>query len=185
TDQGKKNNTVETINGFFIEDDKKVAKRVEGKVFERYIHPLAMDSDASIRNALFQYMIGNTDFSTAYQHNGKLLYVGKKVVPLPYDFDMSGFINPSYAVVNQTLGINNIRERKYRGFKRDEDDFQEVREDFIAQKQAMYDLMKSYEADFDSAEEFNEAFTYIESFFEIIEDDTQFNKNVLEAARTK
>ncbi|MEN8846374.1 MAG: hypothetical protein ABF261_08865, partial [Candidatus Arcticimaribacter sp.] len=42
TDQGKKNNTVETINGFFIEDDKKVAKRVEGKVFERYIHPLAM-----------------------------------------------------------------------------------------------------------------------------------------------
>ncbi len=185
TDQGKKNNIVETINGFFIEDDKKVAKRVEGKVFERYIHPLAMDSDASIRNALFQYMIGNTDFSTAYQHNGKLLYVGKKIVPLPYDFDMSGFINPSYAVVNQTLGINNIRERKYRGFKRDEDDFQEVREDFIAQKQAMYDLMKSYEADFDSAEEFNEAFTYIESFFEIIEDDTQFNKNVLEAARTK
>jgi hypothetical protein len=185
TDQGKKNKTVETINGFFIEDDKKVAKRVEGKVFERYIHPLAMDSDASIRNALFQYMIGNTDFSTAYQHNGKLLFVGKKIVPLPYDFDMSGFINPSYAVVNQTLGISNIRERKYRGFKRDEDDFQEVREDFIAQKQAMYDLMKSYEVDFDSAEEFNEAFAYVESFFDIIEDDNEFKKNVLDAARTK
>ena len=185
TDLNKKNPAVERINGFFIEDDKKVAKRVDGKVFERYIHPMAMDSDASIRNALFQYMIGNTDFSTAYQHNGKLLYVGKKIIPLPYDFDMSGFINPSYAVINQTLGINNIRDRKYRGFKRDEDDFQKVREVFIAQKQAMYDLMKSYEVDFENPKEFKEAYSYIESFFEIIEDDSQFKKNILDAARTK
>ncbi|MGB1449688.1 MAG: hypothetical protein ACPG8F_07600 [Flavobacteriaceae bacterium] len=185
TDQNKKKTSVETINGFFIEDDKKVAKRAEGKVFERYIHPMAMDSDASIRNALFQYMIGNTDFSTAYQHNGKLLYVGKKIVPLPYDFDMSGFINPSYAVVNETLGIKSIRDRKYRGFKRADEDFQKVREVFIAQKQAMYDIMKSYEADFDSQREFDEAYGYVESFFEIIEDDEAFQKNVISAARTK
>ena len=185
TDQNKKKTTVETINGFFIEDDKKVAKRAEGKVFERYIHPMAMDSDASIRNALFQYMIGNTDFSTAYQHNGKLLYAGKKIIPLPYDFDMSGFINPSYAVVNETLGIDNIRDRKYRGFKRAEEDFQKVRKDFIAQKQAMYDLMKTYEADFDNQKEYDEAYTYVESFFEIIEDDNAFKKNVIDAARTK
>ena len=185
TDQNKKKTTVETINGFFIEDDKKVAKRAEGKVFERYIHPMAMDSDASIRNALFQYMIGNTDFSTAYQHNGKLLYAGKKIIPLPYDFDMSGFINPSYAVVNETLGIDNIRDRKYRGFKRAEEDFQKVRKDFIAQKQAMYDLMKTYEADFDNQKEYDDAYTYVESFFEIIEDDNAFKKNVIDAARTK
>ena len=76
TDQNKKTPVVETINAFLIEDDKKVAKRHEGQVFERYIHPMAMDSDASIRNAMFQYMIGNTDFSVAYQHNGKL-YAGK------------------------------------------------------------------------------------------------------------
>ncbi len=185
TDLSKKKTSVETLNGFFIEDDKKVAKRAEGKVFERYIHPMAMDSDASIRNALFQYLIGNTDFSTAYQHNGKLLYAGKKIIPLPYDFDMSGFINPSYAVVNQTLGIKSIRERKYRGFKRADEDFQKVRKDFIAQKQAMYDLMKSYEADFDSQKEFDEAYGYVESFFAIIEDDSKFQKNVIDAARTK
>ena len=61
TDQNKKLE-VETLNAFLIEDDKKVAKRHGGRVFERYIHPMAMDSEASIRNALFQYMIGNTDF---------------------------------------------------------------------------------------------------------------------------
>ena len=185
TDQNKKKTTVETINGFFIEDDKKVANRAEGKVIERFIHPLAMDSDASIRNALFQYMIGNTDFSTAYQHNGKLLYSGKKIIPLPYDFDMSGFINPSYAVVNETLGITDIRDRKYRGFKRAEEDFQKVRKDFIDQKSAMFDLIKSFEADFDNPKEYKEAYTYIESFFDIIEDDSQFQSNIIKAARTK
>lgn len=185
TDLNKKKPVTETINAFLIEDDKKIAKRHEGKVFERYIHPMAMDSDASIRNAMFQYMIGNTDFSVAYQHNGKLLYVGKKIIPLPYDFDMSGFINPSYAVVNQTLNIDNIRERKYRGFKRDADDFQSVRTVFIEQKQAMFDLMKSFEADFDNPKEYNEAVSYIESFFEIVEDDTKFQKEIIDAGRTK
>ena len=51
-----------------------------------------MDSDASIRNALSIHD-RKYDFSTAYQHNGKLLYSEKKIIPLPYDFDMSGFIN--------------------------------------------------------------------------------------------
>ena len=185
TDQNKKKTETETINAFLIEDDKKVAKRHGGQVFERYIHPMAMDSDASIRNAMFQYMIGNTDFSVAYQHNGKLLYAGKKIIPLPYDFDMSGFINPSYAVVNETLGIKNIRDRKYRGFKRKDEEFFKVRDVFVGQKQAMFDLMKAYEADFDSPKEFSEAYTFVESFFEIIEDDAKFRKNVIDAARTK
>ena len=185
TDENKKKTVVETINAFLIEDDKKVAKRHGGQVFERYIHPMAMDGDASIRNAMFQYMIGNTDFSVAYQHNGKLLYAGKKIIPLPYDFDMSGFINPSYAVVNETLGIKNIRDRKYRGFKRSDEEFFNVRDVFVAQKQAMFDLMKTYEGDFDSPKEFSEAYTFVESFFEIIEDDASFRKNVIDAARTK
>lgn len=185
TDENKKKPVVETLNAFLIEDDKKIAKLHEGKVFERYIHPMAMDAEASIKNALFQYMIGNTDFSVAYQHNGKLLYVGKKIIPLPYDFDMSGFINPSYAVVNSTLGIANIRERKYRGFKRKDEQFLSVRDHFMSQKGAMYKLMESYKADFNDPEEFEEAFTYIESFFDIIEDEASFKKNVIDASRTK
>ncbi|MGB2397143.1 MAG: hypothetical protein ACPH63_00415 [Flavobacteriaceae bacterium] len=184
-DSGKKNYTPETINAFLIEDDKKIAKRHDGKVFERYIHPLAMDSQLSIRNALFQYMIGNTDFSVAYQHNGKLLYIDKSIIPLPYDFDMSGFINPSYAVVNPTLGIDNIRERKYRGFKRDMADFSEARSVFISKKQALLDVMNSYKSDFDNPKEFEEAYTFIESFYRIIESEESFQKNIIDVARKK
>ena len=181
----KKKPVVEKLNAFLIEDDKKVAQLHNGKVFERFIPPLAMDADASVRNAMFQYMIGNTDFSTAYQHNNKLLYIDKLIIPLPYDFDMSGFINPSYAVVNETLNIANIRQRKYRGFKRDEDVFYKVRDIFLEKKNDMLALIKSFESDFDNATEYDEAYSYIESFFDIIEDDGKFKDNVILAARTK
>ena len=181
----KKKPVVEKLNAFLIEDDKKVAQLHNGKVFERFIPPLAMDADASVRNAMFQYMIGNTDFSTAYQHNNKLLYIDKLIIPLPYDFDMSGFINPSYAVVNETLNIANIRQRKYRGFKREEDVFYKVRDIFVERKSDMLTLIKSFETDFDNENEYEEAYSYIESFFDIIEDDKKFKDNVVLAARTK
>lgn len=184
-DLSKRNPEEEVLNAFFIEDDKKVAKRHEAKVMERFVHPLAMQPDVAVRNALFQYMIGNTDFSVAYQHNGKLLYVNNKALPLPYDFDMSGFINPSYAVVNETLNIRNIRERKFRGFKRKEDVFYAARDHFISQKSAMFSLMRSFENDFQNPKEYQEAYTYLEGFFEIIEDDAAFRKNIIDAARTK
>jgi hypothetical protein len=45
-------------------------------------------------------MIGNNDFSTYAPHNEKLMEVDGKIVPIPYDFDLSGLVNASYAVVS-------------------------------------------------------------------------------------
>ncbi|HAI44047.1 MAG TPA: hypothetical protein DCM40_41085, partial [Maribacter sp.] len=118
------------LKAILIEDDKVVAKRHGAQVLKRFVHPLNQAEIASITNAFFQFMIGNTDFSTAYQHNQKLLFKEGKTIPLPYDFDMSGLVNASYAVVsnvqNTTLDIANVQQRAYRGFKRDEKLFQEV-----------------------------------------------------------
>ena len=184
-EQKKKKQITHKLRGFLIEDDKKVAKRVEGKVFERYIHPLAMDANASITNALFQFMIGNTDFSVAYQHNGKLLYVDSKIIPLPYDFDMSGLVNPSYAVVNPTLGISDVRDRKYRGFKRDVSNMQEVRKKYLAQKSTILAIVDSFKDDFESPSTFNETKEFVNSFFSILESDQEFKAQVLDQMRTK
>lgn len=71
----------------------------------RKVKPLQQDDLASLQNALFQYMIGNTDFSTGGQHNEKLLYTEAKYVSLPYDFDMSGLVNTSFATIS---GMENI-----------------------------------------------------------------------------
>ena len=83
------------------------------------------------------------------------------------------------------MNIANIRQRKYRGFKRDEDVFYKVRDIFVERKSDMLTLLKSFENDFDNMNEYEEAYSYIESFFDIIEDDKKFKDNVVLAARTK
>ena len=174
-----------TLDGFLIEDDKHVANRFEGKVFERYIHPLAMDADSSVKNAFFQFLIGNTDFSVAYQHNGKLLYIDKKIIPLPYDFDMAGLVDASYATVNTTLGIEAVTDRVYRGFKRDEEVLQSVRAHFLNIKSDLKAVVSNAKADFDNEKEYASAASYIDSFYAILEDDASFSKKILESVRTK
>ena len=173
------------LTGFLIEDDDNVADRFEGKAFERYTHPLAMDAITSIKVSMHQYLIGNTDYSVAYQHNGKLLFVDKKILPLPYDFDMSGFVNPSYSVVNSTLGIDNVRDRKYRGFKRDEDLVQEVRQQYIAKKDSFFKMLEDFESQFDIESQYSDSMKFLTSFFEVLEDDKAFKKKIIDGMRTK
>ena len=173
------------LKGFLIEDDKRVAERHEGKVFERYIHPMAMDHLTSVQNAFFQFLLGNTDFSVAYQHNGKLLYIDKKIIPLPYDFDMSGWVDPSYATVNESLGINSVKDRVYRGFSRDRIYFNQVRKEFLDKKEDLINLVASYSSQFENTKEFESIQDFIISFYQVIEDETSFEKEIVAKARTK
>ncbi len=186
----KNKKTVEhKIKGFFIEDDKKVAARHQGKVLERSVHPLQQDAVASLRNDLFQYMIGNTDFSSAYQHNGKLLFIDKSTIPIPYDFDMAGLINASYATVSQiqgeTLEITKVTDRMYRGFKRDNQVLQQVRQEFLDNKIRMMAIIDGLQANFDDPREFSTARKYIADFFEIMADDARFKREIVDRGRTK
>ena len=181
---GKKEKTFQ-LKGFLIEDDKRVAERHEGKVFERYIHPMAMQHLTSVHNAFFQFLLGNTDFSVAYQHNGKLLYIDKNIIPLPYDFDMSGWVDPSYATVNETLNINSVKDRVYRGFSRDRSYFDQVRKEFKNKKEDLMALVASYASEFESPNEFESMQKFMVSFYQVIENDTAFEKEIVASARTK
>ena len=176
---------VHNLKGFLIEDDKRVADRFEGKSFERYIHPKAMDDMTSIQNSMFQFMIGNTDFSVAYQHNGKLLYANKKIYPLPYDFDLCGLVDASYAIVNSRLGIKSVKDRKYRGFKRDESIVYEVRDQLLEKKSDFFQILDAQESNFELSTEFQSSKEFLASFFEILEDKSTFEKKVIQNMRTK
>ncbi len=185
TEPGKGSDKKYQLRGFLIEDDQRVADRHEGKVFERYIHPMAMQHLTSVQNAFFQYLLGNTDFSVAYQHNGKLLYVKNEILPLPYDFDMSGWVDPSYATVNTSLGINSVRDRVYRGFKRDQKYFDQVRKHFLTKKGDLLNLVEKYASYFNNPKEYEIMRDYLISFYSIIESDGAFTKEIVAKARTK
>jgi len=177
------------LKGFLIEEDKKLANRYNGRVFKGVMHPLAQDTITAVQCAFFEYMIGNTDYSTAYQHNQKLLYIDKKMMPVPFDFDMCGLVDASYAVVSliqkEEFPITEVTERVFRGFKRDEKIFQQIRNEFLNKKNEFFEIIDSFEKDFDNPKEFANARKYIAEFFDIMENNYEFKSKIINAARTK
>ncbi len=171
------------LKGFFIEDDKNVAKRFEGKVTDKYTHPMAMGSESTIKNSFFQFMIGNTDFAMGYQHNGKLMSIEGEVIPIPYDFDLSGLVNPSYVKENSAMG--DIRERSYLGYKREESVISSIRNEFIEKKPKFFKVASSFATEFDDASKCEDIVKYLNSFFEIIENDRKFKNEIVDKMKTK
>ena len=111
--------------------------------------------------------------------------MNKEIIPLPYDFDMTGWVNPSYATVNTTLGIRSVQDRIYRGFKRDQKYFYEVRKQFLDQKSGLMDLVSCFESELSDPKVFKTMFDFMNDFYDILEDDSKFNKKIVAAARTK
>lgn len=175
--------------GIFIQDDDQLAAQNHGNEIKRHVHPQNQDPEHSVKNALFQFMIGNTDYSIGYRHNEKLFYIDDKIVPVPYDFDMSGLVNASYAVVsainNKKLPITKVTDRLYRGFDRDDEILQQIRNEFLNHEQEIYSLMDHYQIYFRYPKEFKECKSYIEGFYKIIKDDKKFENRILKKERVK
>ncbi|MGI9551467.1 MAG: hypothetical protein ACR2MT_09725 [Aurantibacter sp.] len=176
------------LKAILVEDIKKVADRHHGNVFKRHMKPMTQDPLTSVQNAFFQYMIANTDFSTTFQHNQKQLFADQKILPVPYDFDMSGLVNSDYAVVskvqNRVLPIEEVTDRLYKGFERDKKVFQAVREAFLANKSSLFEAIDAQRPYFKSFGEFNKARDFIAGFYRIIENDKKYNNDIVSAART-
>lgn len=184
----KRTNTHQLI-GFVIEDIDAVAKRYDAREIERIIHPLQHDPVASVQNAFFQYLIANTDFSTKKQHNQKIIFSDKKIIPVPYDFDMSGLVNANYAAVtniqNLSGSITQVTQRIYKGYERDITLVQQVRAEYLEKKTAMLAALELLKDEFQDRNQYREAEKFIESYFEILESDKKFKKNILDRQRTR
>lgn len=189
TEEKKQKVKTYDLYGFFIEDIDVVSKRSNAKQIKRSIHPMEQEDLNSVRNDFFQYMIGNTDYSSAYRHNEKLLFIDGEIIPVPYDFDMSGLVDASYAVVSQVQGeelsITDVTQRLYRGFKRNESVYQQVRQEFLKNKTQMLTVVSDLESRFSDSDEYNAARKFIIEFFDILANDNTFRKNISNVARTK
>jgi hypothetical protein len=177
------------VKGFVIEDISELADRSGGNVLKRNVHPMQQETLNSIRNEFFQFMIGNTDFSSGYQHNEKLLFLGKSAIPVPYDFDMSGLCDTSYSVVSQIKGqelpITAVTERLYRGFKRNDAIMFQVKNEFLENKEKMLGIVDAHESYFENSKSFIKCKKYLEGFFAILANDNRFQREIMNRARTK
>ncbi len=113
--------------GYFLEELSDVAHRNGMKAVHagdripiNYLSP----ADAA-RYALFEEMIGNHDWSMRAGpagknccHNAELIGAASPgaAIPIPYDFDFSGYVNTPYATPPAELDISDVRQRFYRGY---------------------------------------------------------------------
>ena len=165
----KKSKPVQTY-AFFIEPIEMLAERINAvevnsvNLTQKDIVPEMMD-----RVAIFNYMIGNTDWSVPNQHNSKILsplglnLTGQGLI-VPYDFDYSGLVDADYAIPYEPLGLSSIRDRRYVGICRTEATFSKALKEFTGKKEAFYKVIKDFPL-LDEKEK-TKMIRYLDSFYE-------------------
>ena len=175
-----------TRYAFLIEDVNELAKRKNAvRVDPPKINDHLTEIDVLADAYLFQYLIGNTDWSIIGKHNIYLIKSNEpeayKPYVIPYDFDYAGIVNTNYAVPDEQLGIETVRERVYRGMCIDKTALTKSRDRFIQRKEAIY---KMYEDDtLLSKNNKRDTFIYLDSFYSLLENDRTFTRNIVEMCR--
>jgi AAA family ATP:ADP antiporter len=125
-----------TRYAFFSEHFESLAARHGAEVWRPHaVDVRSIDAGELATVSLFQYLIGNTDWSIVYSHNVVALRSPSGAVSVvPYDFDFSGLVDAAYAGPAPGLPIRSVRERLYRGFCAPEVDWATVFAAFAARR---------------------------------------------------
>lgn len=170
---------------FIIENQDELAFRFDG----RCTKPRIMSNKRIWKRqlalvALFQYMIGNTDWAFSNSHNIRFLRSrnNMKAIPIAYDFDYSGMVNAPYAVHRESLddtGMEDIRDRYFLGSCENKKAFEAVRTIFLEKKAAFYQVVQEFE---DLSEKDRKIILhYFDDFFDIMESPKAFQKQIIDA----
>lgn len=171
---------------FFIEREKYLAERIRGKELETdRIHPDRLEPYQTCLVDMFEYMIGNTDYSIYELHNMIIVTDAANITrpfPVPYDFDWSGLVSASYAVPYPEIGTKYVTERVYRGLKRPPEVVDRVIRRFNEKKEAIYEVFRDYPLLGD--QERKKAINYLDEFYSIINNERMVKAEFFDKART-
>jgi hypothetical protein len=159
--------------GFFIEPVEMLAARInclriKSKTLnQKNIIPKIMD-----RIAIFNYMIGNYDWSVPGQHNVTVLKSNGfdpsgLGIAIPHDFDWTGLVNPTYAVPTEEVGTENVRQRIFLGVCRVREIYQKELNLFLAKKNEFYRVINEFPYENNQAKK--DMTGYLDGFFDQLE----------------
>jgi hypothetical protein len=180
-------------HGFLIEDIHELAERNGLKEIKaNKIEPGQVSASATAKSDLFQYLIGNLDWSdfaavpgTNCCHNVKLIGASADsradLIPIAYDFDSSGFVNAPYAVPPVGMPISGVRTRAYRGLCQFNAQATEAAQQFLQNRAALQSSLASTPALSDSRKKANAE--YLEDFFSEIADPDKLQHRILAHCR--
>lgn len=161
---------------FIIEDTGRMAKRLNLK--ELKVKSMNHgDYDQARLNLVdfFEFLIGNTDWSSIAPEKNEdcchnIIPFKKRdgsIIPVPYDFDMTGVVNPPYGVVNPKLKIKTVRQRLYRGFCQNNEILQATIKNFMDKRNEIYALYENQSGL--SKEMSKHSIKYYDDFYDVIQ----------------
>ncbi len=179
--------------GFLIEDDTQMAARNGGWKEDwpqggPQLDPRLLEKHHAILVDVFQYLIGNTDWSGAAMHNMELVRFPDRVTStVPYDFDFAGIVDARYANPDPQLSIKNVRERLFRGFcpiqvNRPAELYEAVYQLFRDKKEEVYALWSGQEGlEEDTIKDTRE---YLDEFYEVLADPRKIESRMMKDCRS-
>ncbi|MBI1227505.1 MAG: hypothetical protein GC192_19895 [Bacteroidetes bacterium] len=157
--------------GFVIEDEEELSWRTNSDIVKTMgTKPIDLSPSHEKIASVFQYMIGNTDWSIEMLRNVELLHrKDGSLVPVPYDFDFSGVVGAPYARPNVDVGQRRVGERVFMGAAKSSSELYATLSYFRSKKSKLLDIVNDF-----SLLDNNDRLAikeYIEGFYEEI--DTQ------------
>lgn len=179
-DTGRKNK-ITTNWAFMIEPEDMLADRLKAyKLKIDKINYNQTDIMLTTVMSIFQYMIGNTDFSITGRHNVKLFtlkdFTKQSLIPVPYDFDYSGFVNTSYAKPRPSHGIKSVTERYFYGLCRTDDVYNIVLDIYREKKDDIFSFINTCEYLDKKTKRY--VISYLEDFYKEIENPKFIQKHL-------
>jgi hypothetical protein len=171
--------------GFFIEPVKMMAKRNNSRYFKinnSTNYTLASRQCSFL--SVFQFMIGNTDFSFSADHNVKrTLPESGPSIGVPYDFDYAGIVNAHYAIPILRAKIVSTKDRFYQGYCQSPQVFAQIFARFQKHKQEIFSLYKNFPLI--SKKYKKKTFKFLEKFYKIINTPRLFKQYILDNCVSK
>lgn len=169
-----------TRYGFLLEEPQAMAQRIGAQ--EMTVKGLVSDDlDARTRfvMGLFQFMIGNTDWSTGGLHNVELFTRDGTVYPVAYDFDYSGAVDAHYAVPPPQVRIRSVTQRIYRGACASDAVVAEVVAAFRGNRDAIRALYADEVGRLMDPAVVRRTLAYFDAFYEVLDNPRGFQREVL------
>lgn len=144
----------------------------------------ALDGAYTNLVSIFQYQIGNTDFSPIKAppgerccHNHVLLKNDSTQISVPYDFDMAGIVSAPYAKPNARFKLRSVRQRLYRGRCANNAHLETTLQRFSEGREAIYGLVANLEA-LSSSEKIKTT-RYLDDFYKIIDEPRLVSREIV------
>jgi hypothetical protein len=190
-DSGNRRGKDKVQPAFFLESHDLVAKRHSMRTIDaNAINVRQLEPTELGLYTLFQYLIGNTDWSVRKGpgeerccHNGKVIAPpdsDESWVVVPYDFDQAGIINTNYAVPSDLLSIRSVRQRLYRGFCASNAEI-DTTVLIFNEKRDEIEALFGTAANASSANK--SALKYVQGFYKIINDPKKRRKKIIDACQ--